>query len=192
MRSPFCFIVEPKDGMRYDNVSHFGNKKLLKSVSQEDHTSTNRYANVLSVPLNYTGSIKPGDIVIVHHNVFRKYYDMKGKEVFGPCHFRDNIYIVEQDQVYLCFQDDKWVGVNPYCFIKPLGKIENDLLSLETEEKEKGELYFINDDLIKLGLNKGDIVSFLPDSEYEFNIDGEKLYRMRNRNITVKLNQWTQ
>tara|TARA_R110002020_G_scaffold449354_2_gene662457 strand:+ start:155 stop:739 length:585 start_codon:yes stop_codon:yes gene_type:complete len=192
MKSPYCFIVEPKDGMRYDNISHFGNKKLIKSVSQEDHTATNRFATVLSVPLNYDGKIKAGDVLIVHHNVFRKYYDMKGREKSGPCHFKDNTYIIERDQIYLYLQNDKWNAVDPYCFIKPIEKIQNDLLSLETEEKETGVLFFINDELKKLGLNKGDRVSFLPESEYEFNISGEKLYRMRTRNITVKLSKWTQ
>ena len=51
MRSPYCFIVEPRNGMRYDNISVFGNKKLIKSVSQEDHTATNRFATVVSAPL---------------------------------------------------------------------------------------------------------------------------------------------
>jgi len=192
MKSPYCFIVEPKDGMRYDNISHFGNKKLIKSVSQEDHTATNRFATVTSIPLNYDGKIKAGDILVVHHNVFRKYYDIKGREKSGPCHFRDNIYIIEPDQIYLHFQNDMWNAVDPYCFVKPIEKIQNDLLSLEVEEKQAGELFFINDELKSLGLNKGDMVSFLPESEYEFNISGEKLYRMRTRNITVKLTKWNQ
>ena len=52
MRSPFNFVVNPKGGMRYDNISQHGNKKLVKSVSQEDHTATNRYAIIRQVPLN--------------------------------------------------------------------------------------------------------------------------------------------
>ncbi len=34
-------------------------------------------------------------------------------------------------------------------------------------------------------LSKGDKVSFQPDSEYEYNVDGEKLYRMFTKNITL-------
>ena len=33
---------------------------------------------------------------------------------------------------------------------------------------------YINEDLLKLGVKEGDEISFQPDSEYEFNIDGEK------------------
>jgi len=38
-----------------------------------------------------------------------------------------------------------------------------------------------------MGIKVGDDVSFLPDSEYGFKIEGEKLYRMRQKNIVAKL-----
>ena len=37
------------------------------------------------------------------------------------------------------------------------------------------------------GIKKGDRVIFKPDSEYEFEVDGEKLYRMYDHQITLKL-----
>jgi len=33
----------------------------------------------------------------------------------------------------------------------------------------------------------GDFICFTPDSEYEFTVDGEKLYRMYEHQITMKL-----
>ena len=39
----------------------------------------------------------------------------------------------------------------------------------------------------KLGVKVNDRVSFTPESEYEFYIDDEKLYRMFTNNITIKL-----
>jgi hypothetical protein len=51
-----------------------------------------------------------------------------------------------------------------------------------------GELKYINKKLISFGLSQGDIVSFKPDSEYEFNIDGELLYRVSSDWITMKWN----
>ena len=44
-----------------------------------------------------------------------------------------------------------------------------------------------NENLIKQGVNKGDLISFKPDSEYEFEVDGEKLYRMFDHQITMIL-----
>ena len=35
----------------------------------------------------------------------------------------------------------------------------------------------------KHGIKKGDIVTFMPDSEYEFRLDDEILYRIRSKNI---------
>ena len=190
MKSPYCFVVSPVDGVKYNIFSQHGDGKLITSTSKENHLATNRFGIVKSIPLNYGGDIEVNDVVVVHHNVFRKYYDMKGREQSGPCHFKHDIYIVEVDQVYLHFNNNEWKCPEPYCFLKPLAKVHQDLLSLETEEKEVGELIFLNTELIRLGLKKGDVVSFLPDSEYEFTIDGEKLYRMRTRNITVNLTQW--
>jgi co-chaperonin GroES (HSP10) len=51
-----------------------------------------------------------------------------------------------------------------------------------------GVVKYSNDELRELGVKDGDEVSFEPDSEYEFTIDGEKLYRMFTKNITVKWN----
>lgn len=36
-----------------------------------------------------------------------------------------------------------------------------------------------------MGLQVGDRISFSPDSEYEFRINDEKLYRMFTENITI-------
>jgi len=47
-----------------------------------------------------------------------------------------------------------------------------------------GELIFTNNELE--GVSVGDVVSFTPDSEYEFKINGDLVYRMYNRNICLK------
>ena len=42
---------------------------------------------------------------------------------------------------------------------------------------------------ILLDIKKGDEIIFEPDSEYEFTVDGEVLYRMLTPNITIILNE---
>ncbi len=170
MRSPFCFIAEPVGGNRYDSVSDSG---IVLSASQEDHTATNRMAKVISVPVYYKGPVVPGDTLLVHHNTFRKYYDMKGRERNGPSYFRDNMYFIFDDQYFMYKHDDVWMAPDPYCFIRP------------TEEPLMGEIAYINTEMLAMGMEIGDIVSFQPESEYEFNIDGEKLYRMFTKNICL-------
>ena len=70
MRSPFYFIVKPCNNKRYDSTKKIGNVNFITSTSKEDHTSSNRYAEVISVPITYKGEVSPGDILLVHHNVF--------------------------------------------------------------------------------------------------------------------------
>ena len=44
-----------------------------------------------------------------------------------------------------------------------------------------------NNYLSSQGVSKGDRISFKPESEYEFMVDDEKLYRMYDHQITMKL-----
>ena len=58
-----------------------------------------------------------------------------------------------------------------------------------SELKEKpliGVLKHVGDDLRSLNLNDDDIVGFTPNSEYEFIIDNEKLYRVPLLSIAIK------
>ena len=71
MKSPYCFIIKPFDGRRYDNLRTYGDISFIISSSQDDHTVSNRFAIVESVPIYYDGPVLPGDLVVVHHNVFK-------------------------------------------------------------------------------------------------------------------------
>jgi hypothetical protein len=191
MKSPFYFIVKPLGGKRYDNIRKYGDNEFIISSSQEDHTATNRFAVVVSTPSYYNGEIKKGDLLIVHHNVFRKYYDMKGVEKFGPSYFCDDLYIIGEDQYFLYSRGKSWKAPGECCFIKPLDSDSNTLFNHNGENHAlkplMGEVRYGNQTLSKLGVKEGDKVSFQPGSEYEFSIDGETLYRMYNRNICVKI-----
>jgi co-chaperonin GroES (HSP10) len=46
---------------------------------------------------------------------------------------------------------------------------------------------YANGYLIEKGVKNGDRITFQPDSEYEFTVDGEKLYRMFDHQITMIL-----
>ena len=103
MRSPFSFIVRPVNGKRYDNVKTISNVDFLISVSKEDHKASNRYAQVVSTPLGYSGDVKIGDILLVHHNVFKYYNDMSGREKSGKSFFRDDLFFIDFDQFFLYY-----------------------------------------------------------------------------------------
>ena len=102
----------------------------------------------------------------------------------------DDLFLVEPEQFYLYKQNNKWISYSKYCFVKPIPKKEFYLDGVGvTEEPLWGTIKYTNEQLKKLEINEGDEVSFQPNSEYMFTINGEKLYRMFTNNITIKNGQ---
>ena len=45
---------------------------------------------------------------------------------------------------------------------------------------------YLDDNLEKMGLKQNDLVGFTPESEYEFVVENERLYRVLINEITIK------
>ena len=187
MQSPHSFIVEPLKGKRYDNTKKLGEVDFIVSTSQEDHKFSNRFAKVNSLPLNYCGPIKINDLLLVHHNVFKIYYDMKGYEKSGKSYFKDNLFLIDNDQFFLYKSGDEWFAHDKYCFVEPVKSKDYYLDKVVKYEPLVGKIKYPNQELINYGVKVGDEVAFQPDSEYEFTVDGVLLYRIMSKFITVKL-----
>jgi hypothetical protein len=187
MQSPYSFIVQPYNGRRYDNIKQYGDVEFIVSSSEEDHKSSNRFATVVSTPLKYNGPIKKGDTLLVHHNVFKFYNDMYGNRKSGKSFFKDDLFFVDMDQFYMYKNEEGWKGYSKYCFVKPLKVKESYLKKTCKYEPLTGVVKYINQELIDKGVKVGDTVLYQPDSEYEFRVDDELLYRMFTDNITVVL-----
>jgi hypothetical protein len=83
MNSLYDFIVKPYGG-RYDNSIKVGDKELVLNTKIETFKAVNNIAEVVAVPLAVRTNIKVGDKVIIHHNVFRVFYDIKeGRKTVG-------------------------------------------------------------------------------------------------------------
>jgi hypothetical protein len=183
MKSLYNYIISTTN--RYDNKVSIDNKELILNteVTERDYMFVNRVGTVINVPINITTPIKSGDDVIIHHNVFRRWFDIRGVERNSGSYIDEDKYIVAPDQLFAYKQNGKWHCPNMYCFVEPL---ENeDIWSTESEQKLLGKLTYTNDYLDSLGLSYGDTVGFTPDSEYEFNIDDKKLYRILSQDITI-------
>lgn len=188
MRSPFYFIAKPVNGKRYDNTRQIEGIDLIVSTSEEDHKFSNRYAEVVEVPINYTGDVRKGDILLVHHNVFKYYYDMKGRQKSSFSFFMDDLFFIDNDQFFMYKQDGEWHAHDRYCFVSPIPVKKSHILNPAKEEPLCGVMEYPNKQLLSMGVNKGDVVGFQPDSEYEFIVDGKKMYRMFTHQITMT---WT-
>ena len=187
MKSPFYFIAKPVNGKRYDNTKDIGGIDFIVSTSEEDHKFSNRYAEVVEIPLGYTGHISKGDILLVHHNVFKFYNDIKGRQKSGKSFFKEDLFFIEMDQFFMYKKADVWYAYDKYCFVKPIPTVDSYISKPFSEEPLMGIMKYTNEYLSTNGINAGDSVCFVPDSEYEFNVDGEKLYRMYDHQITMKL-----
>ena len=183
MKSLFDFIVEPV-GERYDNKVKVGDKSLIINTQVETFKSVNNIAKVIQVPLSTKTVIKKGDLIMIHHNVFRRWYNMRGEEKNSKSYFKDNLYFVQLDQVYLYKRDDKWKSINNRCFVSPITNNDNTLS--DKEQYLIGVLKYGNKTLEALGINEGDKVGYTPNGEYDFVVDGKRLYCMKSNDIVIK------
>ena len=183
MRSLFHFIVTPK-GNRDTNKIKVNDKELIVNTELQNHQYVNRVGIVLNTPLNEKTDIKKGDEVILHHNVFRRFYDVRGNEVNSKSYFNEETYFADVDQIFLYKRNGEWHAPKNYCFVKPIKS--NNIFSSDFETPLTGVIKFLDKSLEKNGIKKNDLVGFTPRSEYEFVIEGERLYRVTTNSIAIK------
>jgi len=178
MKSVYNFVVKPK-GERYNNSKKIGDKELIINTEIYSHQYVNREAIVISTPVIGDTDIKPGDTVIVHHNVFRRWHNVKGEEKNSRSYFNESTYFINNDQIFLYKRNDEWITPEGYCFVTPLKT--TDRFNIETEKPLQGIVKY-SDGTVKVN----DLIGFRPNSEYEFIINGERLYRILSNFITIK------
>ena len=178
MKSLYNFIVKPYKS-RYDNIRKIGDKTLIINTTIENHRFVSKEAVVVSVPAAFDSQIKLGDKVYVHHNLFRRWYDQKGRERNSSSYFKDDLYFASIDQIYM--YNDK-CHLN-YCFVKPV--LNNNNLDVIKEQPNVGIIKYTNSSLEAVGITPGTLVTFTPSSEFEFIIGDERLYCMKSNDIAL-------
>ena len=183
MRSLYDFIIKPF-GDRYENEKKIGNKTLILNTKIESWKSVNNLAIVVETPKAFKTNIKKGDIIVVHQNVFRVFYDMKGVKKNSRSFFKDGLYFFVIDQIYLYKNTEDWQSFGNRCFVMPLKN--KDSLKLDKEQKLIGILKYGNKSLEALKIVPGDVVGFTPNSEWDFVIDEQRVYCMKSNDIVIK------
>ena len=178
MKSVYNFVVKPI-GKRYNNVKKVGDKELIINTEIFNHQYVNRQATVISKPIIGDTNIEIGSDVILHHNVFRRWRDVRGKEKNSKSYFNEDTYIVHPDQVFLYKKFWQWHSPKGFCWVKP---IKNKDKYSNSETQENIGIVKYTDGSFKVN----DLVGFTPISNYEFVIDGELLYRVYTKFITIK------
>ena len=178
MKSLYYFIVKPLNN-RYDNTRTVAGSDLIINTGIEDHKFISKKAVVVSTPAVYTTKINIGDELYIHHNIFRRWYDQKGRERNSSTYFKDDLYFVSPEQIYM-------YNLKPhldYCFVKPLKN--QSVLENRKEQPNVGIVKYSNKSLEDLGITPETLITFTPNSEFEFIIEGERLYCMKSNDIAL-------
>ena len=183
MRSLYDFIVKPV-GEKYNNTVRIGDKDLVVNTKIENWKFVNRLAEVIETPLALNSNIEKGNLVVIHQNVFRTFYDMRGEKKKSRSYFKDDYYFCAVDQIYLYKRNGVWKSFMDRCFVSPIK--ETSFLTSQKEKELIGILKYGNKSLEESGIVSGDLIGFTPNSEFEFTIDGEKLYCMKSNDIVIK------
>ena len=99
MKSVYNYVVKPK-GERYNNKKKVDGGELILNTEIFNHQYVNREAIVISTPIVGDTDIKAGDTVIVHHNVFRRWHNVKGIEKNSRSYFNESTYMISLDQIF--------------------------------------------------------------------------------------------
>ena len=185
MKAVYNFVVTPVKS-RYNNTKDIDGKELILNTEIFNHQYISREAIVKAIPTVGQTDIKVGDTVIVHHNVFRRWHNQHGIEKNSRAYIDEDTYLVQPDQIFLYrpkpifhYNKMKWQTVKGYCFVAPIKSKEK--INTDKEEPLMGVVKYTDGTV-----NEGDLIGFRPSSEYEFIIDGQKLYRLLSKFITIK------
>jgi len=178
MQSVFNYLVEPK-GDRVTGKTEIEGNELLLNTDLQNHEYVNRVGVIVGLPrANKYKELKEGDEVIIHHNVFRRFRDIRGKEKNSKNFLSENTYIVQPDQIYAYKRNGEWKALEGFCFVMPIK--ETKMFSIDFEKPLKGLVKYGNENIAIDSL-----IGFKPNSEYEFVIEGQRLYRVSENSITI-------
>ena len=168
MQGLYNFIVKPK-GDIYNNTKKIGDVDLILNNNLSEFKYINRNAIVVAVPKMIKTKIQVGDEIIIHHNVFRRWYDKNGDQRTSFNYINKDLYHITEDQIYLHKKENNWLAYEGYTFVKPIKN--KDKFNLGIEHSSKGVVKY-TDGCFK----KNKLIGFIPrviEILYEYQGDEE-------------------
>ena len=124
MKPIYEFVVKPLGG-RYNNSVKVGDKKLILNTEIFNHQYVNREATIISTPIYNPKGLKEGDVVILHHNVFRRWHNVKGVEKNSRSFLNEDEYLISEDQIFMYKRNGEWNAMSGFTFVKPIKSRNN-------------------------------------------------------------------
>lgn len=188
MKTPYLYLIEP-EGDRYNNTKIIEGKEIILNTTMDetDFKYTNRIARVIGTPKR-EGVLKEGDRVIVHHNTFRKWFNVKGRLKDSSNFIKEGAFYAGLDQIFAYDRGDGWTTLEDYCFVKPIEKESGFTYNVENWIQDRGIVAISNPILEKQGIGVGDEIFFVGPARYRFDIEGETYWKMSAyANVKLKL-----
>tara|TARA_Y100001963_G_scaffold141967_1_gene210894 strand:+ start:263 stop:844 length:582 start_codon:yes stop_codon:yes gene_type:complete len=174
-----------------DTVNINGTEVFI-DTSYDPMKLARQYGVVVETPLSLSKGvdidIKEGDTVYCHHFLTQKENEIKLYE-------QDLVYKIHWSDVYCRIRNGKLKMLHYWNFVEQRTEKEDDFKTksgiitkpVAEEVKYHGYIRHMNSWMKKQGVKEGDEVIFSENSEYDMNIMGQKLMRMRNFDILAKI-----
>lgn len=186
IQSPYKFIVSPINGKQYNDTKIVGDVELIISNSIEEAIDVQRVGVIQELPFDYNGDIIIGDLVIIHHNVFRIMFDDKGLPRQSANYIKNDLFSITRDEIYMIVRNGDFIPTDDNVFVEPI--IEDTFWHGKKELENEGIAKYVNKYLKQQGVKNGSKITFKNGSKYEFDVLGQKLWMMKNRRIVAHVN----
>lgn len=167
-----------------EDTIEIGGMELYRDTSYDPMKLTRQYGIVYATPAKPIDGVdvQEGDKIWFHHFVAS---DVNKVEYIEE----ENIYHVWINQAYMVERDGVMIPIGNWNFVSQ--EIQGEQVSSSglitshgnTEVLHRGDIIYMNDWMKEQGVEKGDRVVFTENSEYDMDINGVSLLRMRNLDI---------
>ena len=166
--------------------------ELIIDTSYDPMKLARQHGVVVETPTAFSKGVKldvkEGDTVYCHHFLVEKENEVKFYE-------QDLVYKIHWSDVYCRERNGKLKMLHYWNFVEQKMENEEDFKTESglitkpymEEIKLHGYIRHMNDWMKKQGIKEGNEVVFSENSEYDMNIMGKKLMRMRNFDILAKI-----
>lgn len=199
------FIIQIEKPLK-DEID-VGKTKMFIDPTFDQTKHSNRIGKVISTPLNLETNIKKGDeVLIVHTALLTQVFYGVESDSMNLLDKEKGLYRIENGMIIMYRRDKNhnWKCNDIHVMVSPIKasgedyKIGNFVLPenhFDTDVecnthgflKQYGIVKHTNEAFEKQGVKEGDTVFFVDYGDYEFNLEGEILYCMDNRDILAKI-----
>lgn len=190
MRSLGCYIVRVANKYKKFADTKNSDVKILKDTTIADTFDAIREGEIVALPMDCESQCSIGDLLLFHHNIIYEQIMLGKRVVSDYCVDEVNgLYQVPIGLGYGYYSKGIFNALEGYVFVEPVpypdsGSIINP--NQPKEVKQVGVVRYGCKELEELGIVVGDTIIFSPYSEYPYQINRVKLYRMKVKDIQAK------